>query len=71
MTALNDTIRDIARAPLDLRVDGDRRRPEYAAIRREIQFLRLVEHEIEEAGHPDIADNVRGIINRLVAAVRT
>lgn len=72
MTALHDTITQIARAPLDLRItDGDRRRPEGAAMRREIALLRVVEWEIEQAGHPDIAANVRAVIDRLVAEVRS
>lgn len=72
MTALDETIRSIARAPLDLRtIEGDRRRPEGAAMRREIQLLRLIEWECEEAGYPDIAANVRGVIDRLVEAVRS
>lgn len=68
---LHQAITDIARAPLDLRtIEGDRRRPEFAQIQREIQLLRIAEWRCEEAGDMIAARNLRSVIDRLVAAVR-
>lgn len=50
----------------------ERRRPENAHIRRnrDIQLLRLVEFECEQAGKRDIALQVRSVIESLVESWR-
>lgn len=69
---LSHAITDIARAPLDLRtIEGDRRRPEGAVMRAEITLLLTIEWEIELAGHPEIAANVRRVRERLIEAARS
>lgn len=64
MQTLDTTIRSIALRQID------QRRPENAALRREILTLRLVEYECEAAGHPEIAAQVRSVIDSLVAEAR-
>lgn len=78
MDTLNQTLIDIARAPLDYVVapEGyrykaneahDNRHPKNQEFRRRIQSLRIAEYELEQSGKSDAAKGVRRVIDDLVS----
>lgn len=70
MNSLTRTIESIALAPRDARQIGEQRQPQHHQFRQAIQRLRLVEMGHVRAGRAVEAEQMRSVIDGLVAAGR-